>query len=117
MAGIRERRCRTGPPAPQDTQRFRGDLRPSPVLATREFNYLKGTALVAPITQSGKPARGAGFTAPLMGSDAEIQGVVVLSAVRTPDFAALKALRIESSPAVIVEDALMRLAGIIGLGG
>jgi len=92
---------------------MQGDMRPALVLSTREFNNTVGTALVAPITQGGNLARVAGFAVPLMGSGTEIQGVILVSAVRTLDLAGRGAKRIETAPASIVDEVLEILAGII----
>ncbi|MBS4098638.1 MAG: type II toxin-antitoxin system ChpB family toxin [Sulfuricella sp.] len=90
-----------------------GDMRPALVLSPRAFNAL-GTALVAPITQGGNHARFAGFAVTLMGSGTKTQGVVLTNAVRTLDLEQRGAVRIESAPPAVVEDALARLMTIVG---
>lgn len=90
-----------------------GDMRPALVLSTRSFNAL-GTALVAPITQGGNLARFAGFAVTLMGSGTKTQGVVLVNAVRTMDLESRGAIKIESAPVAVVEDALARLMTIVG---
>jgi mRNA interferase ChpB len=90
-----------------------GDMRPALVLSTRSFNAL-GTALVAPITQGGNLARFAGFAVTLMGSGTKTQGVVLVNAVRTMDLESRGAIKIESAPVAVVDDALARLMTIVG---
>ncbi len=89
-----------------------GEMRPALVLSTRAFNAL-GTALVAPITQGGNLARYAGFAVTLMGTGTKTQGVVLVNAVRTMDLEQRGAVKIESAPPAVVEDAQARLMAIV----
>lgn len=86
--------------------------RPALVLSRAEFNRL-GTVLVAPITQGGELARVAGFAATLIGAGTQIQGAVLVSAVRMLDLEARGARRIERAPESVVDDALARLQAIL----
>ena len=88
-----------------------GDMRPALVLSPRTFNVL-GTALVAPITQGGNLARFAGFAVTLMGAGTQIQGVVLVNAVRTLDLQARGARKVDVAPTAVVEDVLARLRTI-----
>ena len=89
-----------------------GEVRPALVLSPKRFNAL-GTALVAPITQGGNLARVAGFVVTLMGSGTQIQGVVLVNAVRMLDLEQHSARRVETAPPEIVEEALARLRAIL----
>lgn len=89
-----------------------GEMRPALVLSTRSFNAL-GTALVAPITQGGNFARFAGFAVTLMGTGTKTQGVVLVNAVRTMDLEQRGAVKVETAPAAVVDDALARLMAVI----
>ncbi len=91
---------------------LQGEKRPALVLSTRAFNAL-GTALVAPITQGGNLARFMGFAVPMMGAGTQTQGVVLVNAVRTLDLQGRGATKIETAPAMVMEDVLARLRAII----
>jgi mRNA interferase ChpB len=86
--------------------------RPALVLSRAEFNRM-GTVLVAPITQGGELARVAGFAATLSGSGTQIQGAVLVSAIRMLDLEARGARRIERAPDSVIDDALARLQAIL----
>lgn len=90
---------------------IKGESRPCLVLSLRGFNQL-GKALVAPITQGGTFDRDRGFVTPLSGT--RIQGVAVVSQVRTLDLRPRNAKYAETAPSEVVEDALARLAAILG---
>ena len=49
-----------------------------------------------------------------MGSGTKTQGVVLVNAVRTMDLELRGAIKIESAPAAVVDDALARLMTIVG---
>lgn len=91
---------------------LQGEMRPALVLSARAFNAL-GTVLVAPITQGGNLARYAGFAVPLQGTGTETQGVVLANAVRTLDLQGRGASKIETAPAIVMEEVLARLRAII----
>ena len=86
--------------------------RPALVLTSRAFNRL-GDTLVAPISQGGDHARFAGFAVSLSGTGCKTQGVALLNKLRMLDLEARKARRIERVPAVVLDDALMRLAAML----
>jgi len=71
-----------------------------------------GVALVAPITQGGDFARYAGFAVPLSGSGTETQGVVLVNIIRTMDLPACGAMKIETAPEFVIDDALAGLRAI-----
>jgi mRNA interferase ChpB len=89
---------------------LQGDMRPCLVLSPKAFNKL-GLTLIAPITQGGNFARFQGFSVPLMGT--ETQGVILANGVRSVDFKARKANKIESVPSDIVDEALAILSAIL----
>lgn len=86
--------------------------RPGLVLTSKDFNKL-GDVLVAPITQGGDHARYAGFAVTLTGTGCKTQGVALINKVRMMDLAARGAKKIERVPAVVIEDALGRLVGLL----
>ncbi len=86
--------------------------RPALVLTTKAFNKL-GDVLVAPITQGGEYARSAGFAVTLSGSGSKTQGVALINKIRMLDLVARKAKKVERVSAVVVEDALGRLATLM----
>lgn len=87
--------------------------RPALVLTTKEFNAL-GDVLVAPITRGGDYSRHAGFAVSLAGSGCRTQGVALVNKIRMLDLDARKARKVESAPAEIVDDALVRLKELLG---
>ena len=89
-----------------------GDFCPCLILSPLEFNRL-GMVLVAPITQGGNFARFEGFTVSLMGAGTDTQGVVLVNAVRMMDLTARKAVKVESAPVDIVDEATAILASIL----
>lgn len=89
-----------------------GDFRPCLVLSPKAFNKL-GMTLIAPITQGGDFARVKGFTASLMGTGTETQGVVLINGIRMVDLVARKAKKIESAPDDLVDEVLAILNTII----
>lgn len=87
-------------------------VRPGLVLSKAEFNVL-GVSIVAPISQGGEFARVAGFAVSLMGCGTETQGVVLVNASRTLDLDARNAVRLESAPEAVVDEALARLRAVL----
>ena len=87
--------------------------RPALVLTTKEFNRL-GDVLVAPITQGGEFARHAGFAVTLSGTGCKTQGVALVNKIRMLDLAARKARKVERAPQAVIDDALGRLAAMLG---
>lgn len=97
---------------PTAGRELQGDFRPALVLSPQKFNAL-GMTLVAPITQGGDFSRYAGFAVTLSGTGTQTQGAVLVNMVRMMDVAARSAEKIETAPAVVVEEALMRLEAIL----
>ncbi|AXS81921.1 type II toxin-antitoxin system PemK/MazF family toxin [Marinobacter sp. Arc7-DN-1] len=94
---------------PTEGSEIKGNPRPCLVLSRKEFNQL-GRALVAPITQGGGYERDKGFAVHL--SETKIQGVAVVSQVRTLDLKARNAKFAESAPPQVVAEALARFETI-----
>lgn len=88
-----------------------GANRPALILSTKAFNHF-GLALVAPISQGGNFARGAGFAVSLSGSGTDVSGVVLVNQVKSLDLISRHARKSEAAPLQIVEEALMRLQAI-----
>ena len=87
--------------------------RPALVLTTKEFNKL-GDVLVAPITQGGDFARYAGFAVTLTGTGCKTQGVALVNKIRMLDLSARRARKIERAPQEVIDDAIGRLAALLG---
>lgn len=96
---------------PTEGSEIRG-TRPVLVLSNADFN-LGGRALVAPITQGGNFDRVAGWAVTLIGSGTATQGAAVISQCRVLDLKARRAIKIESGPAALVEEALAKLQAMI----
>ena len=88
-----------------------GNFRPALVLTPAAYNAT-GLAVIAPVTQGGDFARYAGFAVTLSGSGTETQGVVLCNQIRTVDLEARSAKRVESVPAVIMDDVLARVQAL-----
>ena len=84
--------------------------RPVLVLSNQEFNRL-GRALVAPITQ-GNFERVAGWAVTLMGAGTQTQGAAVISQCRVLDWQARSAMRIETVPSEVMDEALAKLEAL-----
>lgn len=84
------------------------------VLSPKTFNKL-GDVLVAPITQGGDCSRYAGFAVTLSGTGCKTQGVVLINKICMLDLAARQAKKVERSPQIVIDDAMMRLAAILNL--
>lgn len=97
---------------PVEGHETRGAYRPALVLTTREFNQL-GDVLVAPITQGGDFSRFAGFAVSLSGTGCKTQGAALVNKIRMMDLVARKAKKLERAPAVVIEEALGRLAALL----
>ncbi len=91
---------------------LQGDFRAALVLSKRAFNAL-GLTLVAPITQGGNFSRVAGFTVSLTAAGTDMQGVVLVNAVRSMDLQERGATKIEKAPDFVVDEVLAKLAAII----
>jgi mRNA interferase ChpB len=96
---------------PTEGSEIRG-TRPVFVLSNYDFN-VGGRVLVAPITQGGNFDRVAGWAVTLMGSGTATQGAAVISQCRVLDLKARRAVKIESGPPELVDEALAKLQAMI----
>lgn len=96
---------------PTEGREQQGNFRPALVLTPAAYNAT-GLAVIAPVTQGGDFARYAGFAVTLSGSGTETQGVVLCNQIRTVDLEAHSAKRVESVPAVIMDDVLARVQAL-----
>ena len=96
---------------PTEGREQQGNFRPALVLTPSAYNAT-GLAVIAPVTQGGDFARYAGFAVTLSGSGTETQGVVLCNQIRTVDLEARSAKRVESVPAVIMDDVLARVQAL-----
>lgn len=96
---------------PTEGREQQGNFRPALVLTPAAYNAT-GLAVIAPVTQGGDFARYAGFAVNLSGSGTETQGVVLCNQIRTVDLEARSAKRVESVPAVIMDDVLARVQAL-----
>lgn len=93
---------------------IKGNYRPCLVLSPKVFNRVNNNkVLIAPITQGGEFGRIRGFTASLMGSGTETQGVILVNEIKILDINARNAKKIEQAPKSIVDETLAILATII----
>ena len=83
--------------------------RPVLVLSPDNFNRITDTQVIAPITTGGAFARKYGYAVPLTGAGLKTTGVIRCDQVRTVDLAARGAKRLESAPAEIVMEVLVRV--------
>lgn len=99
---------------PTSGRELQGDFRPALVLSPQKFNAL-GMTLVAPITQGGDFSRVAGFAVTLLGTgtSTSTQGVILVNMIRMMDVAARGAEKIETVPASVIDEVLVRLAAIL----
>ena len=86
--------------------------RPVLVVSPSAFNRLTRTPVVLPITSGGNFARTAGFAVSLMGAGTSTTGIVRCDQPRALDLGARHGRRLESVPAVIMDEVLARLAPI-----
>ena len=86
--------------------------RPVLVVSPGPFNRLTQTPVVLPITSGGNFARTAGFSVSLMGAGTQTIGVVRCDQPRALSIVARKGRKLESVPAVIVDEVLAKLAAI-----
>lgn len=87
--------------------------RPVLVVSPGAFNRLTKVPIVLPITGGGNFARTAGFAVPLMGAGTQTTGVIRCDQPRALDLGARGARKVESVPAMIVEEVLAKLAPIL----
>ena len=84
--------------------------RPVLVVSPDRFNTLTRVPIVVPITSGGAFARNAGFAVSLAAAGTRTTGVIRCDQPRPIDLAARNGRRLESVPAVIIDDVLARLA-------
>ncbi len=70
-------------------------------------------AIVLPISQGITLARNQGFAVTLMGAGTRTQGVIICNQPRTVALKARGARRIESAPAVVIDEVLLRIAPLV----
>ncbi len=73
------------------------------------FNRLTKAPVVLPITSGGNFARMAGFAVTLMGAGTRTTGIVRCDQPRTLDLAARGGRKLESVPAVIMDEVLAKV--------
>lgn len=86
--------------------------RPVLVVSPSAFNRVTGVPVVLPITSGGNFARTAGFAVTLAGAGTQTTGVVRCDQPRALDLQARKARKLESVPAMVVDEVLAKLATI-----
>ena len=87
--------------------------RPVLIVSPGAFNRLTKTPVVLPITTGGNFARTAGFTVSLTGAGTQTTGVVRCDQPRALDIASRRGRKLESLPAVIVDEVLAKLSTIL----
>jgi mRNA interferase ChpB len=87
--------------------------RPVLVVSPAAFNRVTKVPIVLPITSGGNFARTAGFAVPLAGSGTQTTGVIRCDQPRALDLQARDARKLESVPAMIVDEVLAKLATIL----
>jgi mRNA interferase ChpB len=86
--------------------------RPVLIVSPAAFNRLTKTPVVLPITSGGNIARTAGFAVSLMGAGTQTTGVIRCDQPRALDLGARHARKLETVPAVIMDEVLAKLAAI-----
>ena len=86
--------------------------RPVLIVSPEAFNRVTKLPVVLPITSGGSFARMAGFAVPLTGSGTKTTGVVRCDQPRTLDLGARGGRKLESVPAVIIDEVLARISPI-----
>jgi len=84
--------------------------RPALVLSPKTYNQKSGQALVCPVTNQ---AKGYPFEVPLP-SDCGVTGVILADHVKSVDWKARRAERIGLCPTEVVDEALAKLAPLLG---
>jgi mRNA interferase ChpB len=87
--------------------------RPVLVVSPAAFNRVTKVPVVLPITSGGNFARTAGFAVSLVGSGTQTTGVIRCDQPRALDLQARDARKLESVPAMIVDEVLAKLATIL----
>lgn len=88
--------------------------RPVLIVSPAPFNKLTGTPVVLPITTGENFARRAGFAVSLEGAGTRTRGVIRCDQPRALDLGARNGKRVDVVPGHIIDDALARLAAILG---
>ncbi len=88
------------------------DTRPVLVVSPAAFNRLTKTPVVLPITSKGNFARTAGFAVSLKDAGTKTTGVVRCDQPRALNLDSLRARKLESLPASIMDEVLAKLAPI-----
>jgi mRNA-degrading endonuclease toxin of MazEF toxin-antitoxin module len=86
--------------------------RPVLIVSPDAFNSVTRVPVVLPITSGGNFARATGFAVPLSGAGTKTTGVVRCDQPRALDLGARKARRLETLPAVLMDEILARLITI-----
>jgi mRNA-degrading endonuclease toxin of MazEF toxin-antitoxin module len=88
--------------------------RPVLIVSPDAFNRVN-PPICLPITRGGDYPRQRGFTVPLTGYGLNVEGLVLCNQVRAVDLSARNGRKIETAPAAVLQEALARLATILGL--
>lgn len=86
--------------------------RPVLIVSPEPFNRFTKVPVVVPITRGGNFARAVGFAVPLDGTGTKTTGIVRCDQPRALDLRARGGKKLESVPAVIVNEVLARIAPI-----
>ena len=86
--------------------------RPVLIVSPGAFNRLTKTPVVLPITTGGNFARTAGFSVSLTGAGTQTNGVVRCDQPRALDIVSRRGRKLESLPAVIMDEVLAKLSTI-----
>ncbi len=84
--------------------------RPALVLSPKSYNQKSGLALVCPITNQ---AKGYPFEVPIP-TGYGVSGVILADHVRSVDWRARRAVKLSACPTEVVNEALARLAPLLG---
>lgn len=88
--------------------------RPVLIVSPDAFNETIGVPVVVPITSVGAFARTRGFAVSLSGAGTRTTGVIRCDQMRSLDLEARHGRRLESVPAVILDDVLAKLSVLFG---
>ena len=86
--------------------------RPVLVVSSDAFNRLTQCPVILPITGGGDFVRSIGFAVSLSGAGTRTTGIVRCDQPRTIDLNARNARKVESLPAVVMDEVLARVATI-----
>lgn len=86
--------------------------RPVLIISPEAFNRVTRVPVVLPVTSGGSFARTAGFAVSLAGAGTKTTGIVRCDQPRALDLRARGGKRLESVPAVIMDEVLARLMPI-----